>query len=114
MTPALKDILLNRDVIAIDQDPLGSGPYRVSNSNTSEIWAKRPQGGGYAIAFFNKDETKNTISVKWSDVDLTGALHVRDLWKHSDLGSIRDRFKADVPSHGTVLIRITETQPRTK
>ncbi len=46
------------------------------------------------------------MSVDWSSLGLHGKLYVRDLWAHKDLGKVADRFSADVPSHGVVLITL--------
>jgi alpha-galactosidase len=40
MQPEISDVLLNRDVIAVDQDSLGKGGYRLSRSADGEVWVK--------------------------------------------------------------------------
>ena len=107
MTPEIKDILLNREVIAVDQDPLGKGGYAAAQTGDGEVWAKPLQRGAYAVALFNRGETEQAISIRWSDLDLTGSFRVRDLWKHADIGIRETGFEATVPSHGTVMIRVT-------
>src|SRR5437764_114097 len=48
MSEATKAILLNREVIAVDQDPLGFQGHRVWKEGTSEVWLKPLTGGRQA------------------------------------------------------------------
>lgn len=100
-------ILLNRDVIAIDQDPLGKQGTRVSKTEDQEIWAKELSGGGKAVALFNRAADAAKISVNWSDLGLSGTpTHVRDLWLHREVKLEGPEFAAQVPGHGVVLLRV--------
>jgi len=36
-----------------------------------------------------------------------GSARVRDLWTHTDIAAMTDRFSATVPAHGMVMVRIT-------
>src|SRR5256885_14065103 len=49
MTPAIHDILTNKEVIAIDQDRDGKQAKRISQSADQEIWARPLSGGGPAV-----------------------------------------------------------------
>jgi len=33
---------------------------------------------------------------------------VRDLWKHKYIGTTKDRLKAEIPSHGVLMVRLTQ------
>ena len=101
-----REILLNKDVIAIDQDPMGVEATRITQDGTSEVWGRPLAKGAYAIALFNRGEDPATVSVKWSDVKLSGKLKVRDLWAHKDLGKVADGYSAQVPPHGVAMIRV--------
>ena len=35
---------------------------------------------------------------------------VRDLWKHKDIGSTKDKMQFDIPAHGVVLLKLTPKQ----
>lgn len=62
--PEFKEILLNRHVISVDQDPLGHLGRRVfvSTNKAIEVWAKRLTGGSFAILYFNRGVIGNP---KW-------------------------------------------------
>jgi alpha-galactosidase len=46
------------------------------------------------------------MTVKWSDIGLSGKQAVRDLWLHDDVGSFADSYTVTVPSHGIVLVKV--------
>jgi alpha-galactosidase len=109
MTQTIKDILMNREVIAIDQDAAGKQGTRISAAGDQEIWVRQLSGGARAIALFNKSASPAKMTVKWSDAGLTSApKHARDLWSHSDIAVNGQEFSAEVPSHGVILLRTTK------
>jgi len=106
MTDETRDILTNKEVIAVDQDPLGQQARRVSKSGTEEIWVRQLSNGDLAVAFFNRGEMMTDITAYWTVLGLEGKHKVRDLWKHASVGTAKDLFTADVPQHGAVIVRI--------
>jgi alpha-galactosidase len=108
MTPATKAILLNRDVIAVDQDKAGHQGHRISKTDTKEVWVRDLEGNAKAVALFNRGGDAARMSLKWSDIGLKGRLHARDLWTHSDVKVDGDEFAASVPSHGVVMLRVNQ------
>jgi alpha-galactosidase len=108
MKPSIADILMNKEVIAVDQDKLGKQGVRVSKQGDLEVWAKPLADGGHAVGLFNRGEATAKVTAKWSDVGVNGSHKVRDLWKHADLGKMADAYSADVPSHGVVIIKIAK------
>lgn len=107
MPAEIKDILLNREVIAINQDRPGQAGTRLNKDGDTEVWVKPLAGGAYAIALFNLGKTEARVSIRWKDLDRIGPFRVRDLWAHKDLGRLADQFTAAVESHGTVLLRVS-------
>jgi alpha-galactosidase len=100
-------ILTNRDVIAIDQDPAGKQGKRLSQSGESEIWVRDLKDGSKAIALFNRGGEAADVTVKWSDAGLKAAPKKgKDLWKGENLKLSGPEYKASVPSHGVVLLRV--------
>ena len=105
MTPAIRDILTNREVIAIDQDARGKQGSRISKTGEQEVWTRPLSGGGLAIALFNRGTSEARITVKWSALGIQGSPHIRNLWTHADVPPTRDGYAATVPAHGVVLLR---------
>jgi alpha-galactosidase len=108
MKPETAQILTNRDVIAIDQDPLGKQGDRVSAVGPVEIWAKPLKGGAKAIGLFNRDDTALPITLNLSDVGFTAGAKAHDVWQAKDLGKLQATYTTTVPRHGVVLLRLTK------
>ena len=106
MTKEVKEILTNKEVIAIDQDTLGKQGRRAAKSGDTEVWTKRLADGSTAVALFNRGATNAEISVRWGELGLQGAQHVRDLWQHKNLRDHPGGYSASVPRHGSVLLRV--------
>ena len=107
MSPAILAILINRDVIAVDQDKEGKQGRRVSKSGEQEVWARPLSGGEEAVALFNRGSQGAEMTVRWSELGLKSApVHVRDLWSHSELNLPDPQFVRTVPAHGVVFLRI--------
>jgi alpha-galactosidase len=108
MKPETAQILTNRDVIAIDQDPLGKQGDRVSAVGPVEIWAKPLKGGAKAIGLFNRDDTALPITLNLSDVGFSAGAKAHDVWQAKDLGKLQATYTTTVPRHGVVLLRLTK------
>ncbi len=107
MTAEVREILLNQEVIAIDQDKAGRQAARVAESGGQEIWTRALDGGDTAVALFNRGKEAASITVKWSGVGFhKSPSHARDLWGHQDLTLTGAEYTAEVPSHGVVLLRV--------
>jgi alpha-galactosidase len=104
--PEIKAILLNREVIAVDQDTLGKGGSRVAQDGEIEVWAKPLASGDYAVAIFNRGTAEVTGTAAWKDFGWSGQHAVRDLWAHADKGAAGDGYSATVPAHGVVMLRV--------
>jgi len=107
MSQAIREILLNKEVIAIDQDKAGKQASRASQSGEHEIWTRELDGGDKAVALFNRGKQTASITVKWSSVGFAKSpSHARDLWAHKDLALTGAEYTAEVPSHGVMLLRV--------
>ena len=53
MTPEIRDILTNKDVIAVDQDPLQQG-RRIRKDGDLEVWVKNLAGDARAVVLLNR------------------------------------------------------------
>ena len=108
MTQGIKGILMNREVIAIDQDKAGKQGHRLSQSGTHEIWVRDLDREAKAVALFNRGDDAARMSVKWSDLGVKGKAKARDLWAHTDVKVEGAEFSATVPSHGVVMLRVNQ------
>ncbi|MGE5361018.1 MAG: glycoside hydrolase family 27 protein, partial [Bacteroidales bacterium] len=109
MPPDIRDILTNKEVIAIDQDPLGVQGRRVRKDGPLEIWAKKLKDGAQAVVFFNRGDAEAPIALSWHEIGLPidAEPTVRDLWAHKDIGRVKATFAPRVPPHDVVMVRVT-------
>ena len=105
VTPADLAILLNKEAIAVNQDPKGVQGRRVSAEGPLEVWAKPLTDGSVAVGFFSRAGAY-PVKVHFKDLGFNGPVHVRDLWLHKDLGTFNGEYTAQVSRHGAVLVRI--------
>jgi alpha-galactosidase len=108
MTDETKSILMNREVIAVDQDAAAKSVQSLSTEGTVETLWRPMADGTLVIGIFNRGAEAATSDLQWSKVPgLSGKkLQVRDLWQHSDLNLKGDQYTAQVPKHGVVLLRV--------
>jgi alpha-galactosidase len=108
MSGETRDILANRDVIAIDQDPLGRQAARLSEKDGVEIWTRPLAGGGEAVGIFNRNDAERSAWFSWPQVGLASKpAGLRDLWAHEDLGPGDTGYVGSVPAHGVILLRLS-------
>ncbi len=67
MSEAVRSILTNKEVIAVDQDKLGIEGFVYKIKDSVEIYVKPLSGNDWAICFLNRSETTKNISFKWKD-----------------------------------------------
>ena len=107
MTDATKAILLNKEVIAIDQDPLGKQASPVKNGDL-ETWIKPLADGSVAVGVVNLGSAAAQANVKASDLGLNSQVKkARDLWSHQDIKFTDGAYAAAVPSHGVLLLKVS-------
>jgi alpha-galactosidase len=107
MSPEILAILTNHDVIAVNQDKDGKQGKQVWKSGDQEIWSRPLAGGAFAVALFNRATAEAKVTVKWSDIGITGNWHVRDLWLHQDIDWPGPEYSVTIPAHGVVMMRLS-------
>ena len=102
MPADIREILTNKEVIAVDQDPLGHQGQRYRDYGDTEVWSKELAGHAEAYLLLNRSQTPREISLY-----VGKGKRVRDLWKHEDLGPFADGFfRARVVPHGVVMVKV--------
>jgi alpha-galactosidase len=109
MTPEIRDVLISKEIIAIDQDPLGTQGLRVRDDGDLEVWAKKLSDGAHAAILFNRDKEEQPIAVSWQEIGLPYDAEpmVRDLWSKKDLGRMKSPLVVRVPPHDVVMVKVT-------
>ena len=105
MSSETKDLYLNKDMIAINQDSLGVQGHRVSDVNGKQIWTKPLKNGDIAVALLNNNSSTQTVECNFADIGVEGEVEVRDAWKKKDLGAL-SHVSVELPAHGSALLRL--------
>jgi alpha-galactosidase len=106
MTAVTKSILMNKEVIAIDQDPLGKQASPVKSGDL-ETWIKPLSDGSLAVGVVNLGSSTAQATIHASDLHLANAVtKARNLWSHKDVQFVSGAYAAPVPSHGVLLLRV--------
>ena len=100
------DLLGNREVLEVNQDPLGRPAGRISGDGRTEIWARPLADGTMAVGMFNRGPETTVVTARFSELGITGNVPVRDLWLQKNVGSFHNQFAAELPRHGVVLVKI--------
>lgn len=112
---ATKDILLNRDLIAINQDTESRGAYRIKpepqwfHTNETFMLAKVLSDGDLALGLFNLSDSDREMSLLFWDLGIPYAsgvgLSLYDCWEKKELGVFKERFSPVVPARDCVVVR---------
>ena len=100
----------NTGVISVDQDPLGSPGYVVSQNGTLDVLTRPLSGGARAVAILNRSSSAVTASTSTAAVGFTGgagcSYSATDLWAGTTT-STTGTITAQIPAHGTAVYRVT-------
>jgi len=100
--------MTDKEVIAIDQDPLGKQGYRYKVEEGKETWAKELSDGAWAVCILNATEKPMDVEVNWNKLNfLLGTYQIRDLWQKKDLGKSDVNYTCMVASHDVALFKLT-------
>jgi alpha-galactosidase len=116
MPERTRKIVGNREVIGINQDPLGVQALRFYNQGTVEMWAKPMAGGEWALMILNRGEAPLDYHYDWQH-SISDDLSKREVdfkkttyrWVDAWTGKLGDtghRLDVSVPAHGVVLLRL--------
>ena len=105
MSNETKELYLNKDMIAINQDSLGVQGHRISDVDGKQVWTKPLKNGDIAVALLNNNSSTQTVECNFADIDVEGEVEVRDAWKKKDLGPA-SHVSIELPAHGSALLRL--------
>ena len=108
MSPETKELLLNSEVLAVDQDAKGVQGHRVWEEGPMEIWVKPLADGSHAVGLFNRSESATKMTLDFKSIGAPASAKLRDLLDHKDLGTAQNSYSAEVPTHGVVLVKVSK------
>ena len=108
LSPSALAIYENRNVIAVDQDPLGAQGVPISSAGGLWALTKPLQNGDRAVVLFNSTNTAAAIATTATAAGMptARAYRLQDLWSGlvTETGG---RISAFVPAHGVVMYRVS-------
>lgn len=105
MNNATKNILLNKDMIAINQDALGKQAERKIKTASWNIFTKPLANGDVAVAILNRGNTDAAYVLNLSAIGLTGKYEWYDVWEHKTI-SKSNKWNGMVKCHETKVFRL--------
>lgn len=105
MNESTRRILLNKEVIALNQDPLGEQAVRKISNETWNVFLKPLWDGDYALAILNRSDAGERFAIEFKELGVDGNYKIRDLWKQADEGKGK-KWKGTIQSHETKMFRL--------
>jgi alpha-galactosidase len=118
MSKGTAEILMNKDVIAVDQDKLGIEGFRYSSDGVLEVWFKPLMDGDWAMCVLNRSTRPQKVFFDWKAQKVSDELSqrdasfdktvygIRDLWTKKDLGTTEKPLNAELPGHDVLMLRL--------
>lgn len=110
MTPEINALLIDREALAINQDPLGKQGWRFRAEPGREIWVRELAGGDWAVALLNSGDEPAELEIDfghgWWFLN-AAECSVRDIWAKQDVGTTKQIFKKRLEAHDVAYLRLT-------
>lgn len=119
MSKETAEIILNKEMIAVDQDRLGIQGLRYRVESGLEYWLKPLENGDWAFCILNRTLEDRTIQLDFSSFNMYDNLSghafqtashtykVRNLWSHKDEADSQKVRKVVIPAHDVVVYRLS-------
>ena len=124
-----KDILINKDMIAIDQDKLGKQGYKIKDYGEIEVYYKPLNNSNMAICFFNRLDHPIQVEFDWTSMSLSathdskpfplelkidrrdnyidGQYSIWNVWQKKSVGTTSQKYIASLQGHDVIVLRLT-------
>ena len=109
ISPQAVEILRNKEIIAVDQDPLGRAGIRLTPfEELLAIWSRPLANGDVAVALLNQDDVITDIKLDFKMIGTCMKYSIRDLYEHEELGVFEESYTGkSIPIHGVQMLRLT-------
>ncbi len=107
MSAAEKSIILNRDALAVNQDPTEQGT-RIYAEDGTEIWVKKMQNNLFGVLLLNRDKLHaRKITLDFRTLGIRRPVQLRDIYRQHDIGRYRRKITMTVPAGSSVFLRVS-------
>lgn len=107
------NLLMNKELIAVNQDVLGLSAPIVQKEGEVYVYAKDLKtinGPLRSVAVCNLSDQNQRISVSLASVGYEGSVKVRDAVARKDLPTATGSLQIDIPAHGSRMLILNGTQ----
>jgi alpha-galactosidase len=120
MDEETKDILTNKEVIAVNQDQLGVEALKYSDKDSLQIWFKPLKSDEWAACFLNRSSKPKPIEFNWPNEVVndtfskrelnakTITYKLRDLWLKKEIGDTKKPLKATIAPHDVLVLKLSK------
>lgn len=88
--------------------PLGECGLVIRQTDDRFLMVKNLADGSKAVGLFNRGESTAEVVVDWAELQISGKQFVRNLWRQKELGVYNQKFSAQVPAQGVVMVKISK------
>jgi alpha-galactosidase len=109
MSDAIREILINTEAIAINQDPAVIPAQRIRKTDADELWTRELADGSLCVVLLQKTQSTQPVQFTWEEIGLNPGqtASIRDLWAHTELGAHTESFTIEVNSHGCAMLKLS-------
>jgi alpha-galactosidase len=120
MDESTRNILTNKEVIAVNQDALGIEALKYSDKDSLQIWLKPLMNDAWAVCFLNRGAQPKQIEFNWQNEIVNDTFSKRELnaktttyklhnlWLRKDIGDTKKPLKATIASHDVLMLRLSK------
>lgn len=120
MSKETREILTDKDIIAIDQDAAGIQAFKFSDKDSLQTWFKPLQNGDWAVCFINRSLAYKDLVIDWKQLTVNDPLSAREfntaknnyqvhnLWSKQNMGTTAATFRAKLPAHDVIVLRLNK------
>ncbi len=117
-TPETLKILTNREIIEINQDPIGIQGFKYQSDGVKDVWVKPLTDNNWAVVFLNRSDKPAKLKFDWNKhiivdkdfnrtLDLTNDSYaLRDLWQHRDDGNTNKKLNVNLAAHDVIAFKL--------
>lgn len=104
------EILTNKEIIALNQDPGFQQATRLFTNGNIDIWIKHlgKEDNSKSIALMNRGEEEVVYTLEFQKLGLDKKSELRDLWLHKNLGRIGKKREFKIPGHGIIVLKVNQ------
>ncbi len=118
MSPQTRDILTNKEMIAVDQDARGISAFKMEMPDSLEMWVKPLKNNELVICFLNRTGSSKKIDMDWKDFNISDALSglevhfdnqyfsLRDIWIKKDAGKTDKKLVREIATHEVIVFKM--------